>query len=106
MDVSTKPSTITSEALPSLTLSNYGKRDLSWDGQRNEKHQKYVTEKIQADEQHDHPGIIQHQAEISSYNVDQTFKVHEQTYIFDSTDCCYCPKWDIPLQHEQNQDRN
>ena len=108
MDVNTLPATATSRALPSLTPTNYGKRDLSLDGWRTEnKCHKYVQEEFQADRQIDPRGINPNQAQDSSHNNENVFKVlDETTYKFGSSDFRYHPKWwEIHLQHE-NQDRN
>ena len=92
-----KPSIVISGALPSPTHANYGKRDPSWDGWRNEKHQKFVLDQIQADEHCDHPGITSHQAEIWPNINEPTFKVPEPVFFPDNDIRYSCPKRDIPL---------
>ena len=101
---SVKPSTIISGASPSLSQSNYGKRDLSREGWSTEKLKKIATDWTQADEHSNHSGTSSHQAEIqSNSNEQQLFKVPENI-TYSANDIRYShQKRDIAIQHEQDQ---
>ena len=88
MDVHTPLSTDTSGALTFQTPASHGKRGHSSDGQRIEnKCHKQIQEESQADRQIDPHGIDPNQAEDSSLNNENIFKVPDETSLqYGSTD--------------------
>ena len=84
MDV--QPATAVSRAYPSSFQANSGKRDISREGQSNEKCQKFTTDWNQADEYSDLSGTAAHQAEFQPNSNEQQLFKSPKTYAFRSTD--------------------